>query len=147
MSTRTKSAATNSSVKKGPPVTATRVRVLQNDLKMAKDQLALALKEKAEVVDELKEARKIAGEANEKLSEVVAGQKRAEEASKMEKIRVTETARKKEGLWNKEMENLRAQHTSDADAFLSAAQEVMFWSFSDKVLRILNIKIHIIKIQ
>ncbi|KAL9684364.1 hypothetical protein QQ045_021800 [Rhodiola kirilowii] len=120
MSTRTKSAATNSSVKKGSPVTATRVRVLQEDLKMAKDQLALALKEKAEVVDELKEARKIAGEANEKLSESVVGQKRAEEASEMEKIRVTETARKKEGLWNKEMENLRAQHTSDADAILSA---------------------------
>ncbi|KAL9680982.1 hypothetical protein QQ045_012763 [Rhodiola kirilowii] len=51
---------------------------LQEDLKKAKEQLALLENEKAAAVSEFKEAKRIADAANEKLSEALVAQKRAE---------------------------------------------------------------------
>ncbi|CAM8962445.1 unnamed protein product [Rhodiola kirilowii] len=105
---------------------------LQEDLKKARDELAAVEKEKAVVVDELKEARRSAGETNEKLVEAQAGQKRAEETSEIEKFRAIEieqagidAADKKQDEWNKKMEDMKIQHASDVDALLSATQELL----------------------
>ncbi|KZV41085.1 hypothetical protein F511_14061 [Dorcoceras hygrometricum] len=59
----------------------------QEDLKKAKETLGLLEKEKEKFLDELKEAHKLADEANEKLREAVLAQKRAEENSEIENLK------------------------------------------------------------
>ncbi|CAM8941403.1 unnamed protein product [Rhodiola kirilowii] len=104
---------------------------LQEDLKKAKEQLALLENEKAAAVSELKEAKRIADAANEKLSEALVAQKRAEEDSEIEKFRAleieqvgTEITQKKEEEWMKEIETIRSQHTIDVEALLSTTLEL-----------------------
>lgn len=103
----------------------------QEDLKKAKEQLVAAEKEKAQAINELKEAQKSAEEANEKLREALVAQKRAEEDSEIEKFRAVEmeqagieAAQKKEDEWQREVESVRSQHALDVAALLSATQEL-----------------------
>ncbi|KAE8077506.1 hypothetical protein FH972_016065 [Carpinus fangiana] len=107
------------------------LNIVQEDLKKAKEQIALAEKEKVKAIDELKEAQRVAEEANEKLREALVAQKRAEDDSEVEKFRAVEleqagieAAQKKEGEWLKELENVRNQHALDVAALLSATQEL-----------------------
>lgn len=88
-------------------------------------------KEKAQALDELNEAKKLAEEANEKLREALVAQKRAEENSEIEKFRAVEmeqagieAAQKKEDEWQSELEAVRSQHALDVAALLSATQEL-----------------------
>ncbi|XP_073140807.1 WEB family protein At3g02930, chloroplastic-like [Henckelia pumila] len=103
----------------------------QEDLKKAKETLGLLEKEKEKFLDELKEAHKLADEANERLREALLAQKRAEEDSEIEKFRAVEmeqagieAAQKKEDEWQKELEAIRNQHASDVAALLSATEEL-----------------------
>ncbi|KAK8660336.1 hypothetical protein V6N13_051264 [Hibiscus sabdariffa] len=103
----------------------------QEDLKKAKEQIALIEKEKAQAIDELKEAQKTAEEANEKLREAVVAQKRAEESSEIEKFRAVEleqagidAARKKDEERDKEIESVKNQHALDVAALLSTIEEL-----------------------
>ncbi|XP_065852191.1 WEB family protein At5g16730, chloroplastic-like [Euphorbia lathyris] len=105
--------------------------LLQEDLKKAKEQISLIEKEKALAIDELKQAQKVAEEANEKLQEALVAQKRAEENSEIEKFRAVEleqagieTVQKKEDEWQKELEDVRNQHAVDVAALLSTTQEL-----------------------
>ena len=107
------------------------LNIVQEDLKKAKEQIALAEKEKVKAIDELKEAQRVAEEANEKLREALVAQKRAEDDSEVEKFRAVEleqagieAAQKKEGEWQKELEDVRNQHALDVAALLSATQEL-----------------------
>ncbi|XVF56590.1 hypothetical protein PTKIN_Ptkin06aG0133300 [Pterospermum kingtungense] len=104
---------------------------VQEDLKKAKEQILLIEKEKAQAIDELKEAQKAAEEANEKLQEALVAQKRAEESSEIEKFRAVEleqagieAAQKKDDEWQKEIDSVRNQHALDVAALLSATQEL-----------------------
>ncbi|XP_011012023.1 PREDICTED: WEB family protein At3g02930, chloroplastic-like [Populus euphratica] len=104
---------------------------LQEDLKKTKEQLELIEKEKAQAIDELKQAKKAAEDANEKLQEAMVAQKRAEEDSEIEKFRAVEleqagieAAQKKEEEWQKELEDVRSQHALDVTALLSTTQEL-----------------------
>ncbi|KAK8593831.1 hypothetical protein V6N13_042600 [Hibiscus sabdariffa] len=104
---------------------------IQEDLKKAKEQKSLIEKEKAQAIDELKEAQKAADEANEKLREALVAQKRAEESSEIEKFRAVEleqagieASQKKDEEWQKEIESLRNQHALDLAALLSSTQEL-----------------------
>ncbi|XP_031277106.1 WEB family protein At3g02930, chloroplastic-like [Pistacia vera] len=103
----------------------------QEDLKKAKDQIALIEKEKVQAIEELKEAQRVADEVNEKLREAVVAQKRAEEDSEIEKFRAVEmeqagieAAQKKEEEWQKEIEAVRNQHALDVAALLSTTEEL-----------------------
>ncbi|XP_021656601.2 WEB family protein At3g02930, chloroplastic [Hevea brasiliensis] len=105
--------------------------LLQEDLKKAKEQIGLIEKEKAQAIDELKQAQKGAEEANEKLQEALVAQRRAEENSEIEKFRAVEleqagidAAQKKEEEWQKELETVRNQHALDVAALLSTTQEL-----------------------
>ncbi|KAF5450636.1 hypothetical protein F2P56_030968 [Juglans regia] len=107
------------------------LNVFQEDLKKAKEQIALVEKEKAKAVDELKEAQRVAEEANERLREALAAQKRAEEDSEIEKFRAVEleqagieAAQKKEDEWRRELETVRNQHALDVAALLSTTQDL-----------------------
>ncbi|XP_068650028.1 WEB family protein At3g02930, chloroplastic-like [Aristolochia californica] len=104
---------------------------VQEDLKKAKERLASIEKEKARVLEELKEVKCLAEEANEKLSEALVAQKRAEESSEIEKFRADEleqagieAAQKREEEWQKELDSVRSQHAVDVAALLSATQEI-----------------------
>uniref|UniRef100_A0A7N0UYV4 Uncharacterized protein n=1 Tax=Kalanchoe fedtschenkoi TaxID=63787 RepID=A0A7N0UYV4_KALFE len=103
----------------------------EEDLKRAKEQLALLEKEKAQAITELQEAQKLADAANEKLSEALVAQKRAEEDSEIEKFRAleieqvgVEITQKKEEEWMKEIETIKSQHAIDVAALLSTTQEL-----------------------
>ncbi|KAF8379078.1 hypothetical protein HHK36_028505 [Tetracentron sinense] len=104
--------------------------VVQEDLNKSKEQLASVEKEKAEVLEELKEAKRLAEEANEKLGEALVAQKRAEDSSEIEKFRADEleqagieATQKREEEWQKELEAIRNQHAVDVSALLSTTQE------------------------
>lgn len=107
------------------------LNLAQEDLKKAKEKLVSVEKEKAQALDELNEAKKLAEEANEKLREALVAQKRAEENSEIEKFRAVEmeqagieAAQKKEDEWQSELEAVRSQHALDVAALLSATQEL-----------------------
>ncbi|XP_057750155.1 WEB family protein At3g02930, chloroplastic-like [Arachis stenosperma] len=107
------------------------LNLVQEDLKKAKEQLIHAEKEKLKVINELKEAQRLAEEANEKLREALVAQKRAEEESEIEKFRAVEleqagieSAQKKEEEWQKEIENVKSQHALDVAALLSTTEEL-----------------------
>lgn len=107
------------------------LNIVQEDLKKAKEKLVSLEKEKLQALEELKEAKSLADEVNEKLSEAVVAQKRAEEDSEIEKFRAVEmeqagieAAQKKEEEWQKELEAVRNQHALDVSALLSATQEL-----------------------
>ncbi|XP_050221640.1 WEB family protein At5g16730, chloroplastic isoform X2 [Mercurialis annua] len=119
-----------SRVVKGSELQA-QLNAVQEDLKKAKEQIALIEKEKELAIDELKQAQKVADEANEKLQEALVAQKRAEDDSEVEKFRAVESeqagieaAQKKEDEWQKELESVKNQHALDVDALLSATQEL-----------------------
>uniref|UniRef100_A0A7N0ZTJ4 Uncharacterized protein n=2 Tax=Kalanchoe fedtschenkoi TaxID=63787 RepID=A0A7N0ZTJ4_KALFE len=104
---------------------------LQENLKRTKLQLALLEKEKALAFTELKEAQRLAEAANEKLSEALMAQKRAEEDSEIEKFRALEIeqigieiTQKKEEEWMKEIEIIKNQHDIDVAALLSTTHEL-----------------------
>ncbi|KAK8532199.1 hypothetical protein V6N13_131534 [Hibiscus sabdariffa] len=104
---------------------------VQEDLKRAKEHISLIEKEKAQAIDELKEAQKAAEEANEKLREALVAQKRAEESLEIEKFRMfelemagIEASQKKDEEWRNEIEYIRNQHASDAAALCSAIREL-----------------------
>ncbi|XP_057535135.1 WEB family protein At3g02930, chloroplastic-like isoform X2 [Amaranthus tricolor] len=103
----------------------------QDDLKKAKETLLLYEKEKNQALNELKDAKKQADEANEKLQEALVAQKRAEDTSEIEKFRAVEleqagieAAQKKDEEWKKELEALRSQNAADKTALLAAAEEL-----------------------
>ncbi|XP_062119715.1 WEB family protein At5g16730, chloroplastic-like [Humulus lupulus] len=116
---------------KGSSELQNNLNAAQEDLKKAKEQIALAEKEKTKAINELKEAQKVAEEANEKLKEALVAQKRAEENSEIEKFRAVEleqagieATQKKEDEWHKEIESVRSQHAVDVAALLSTTQEL-----------------------
>ncbi|KAH9625023.1 hypothetical protein KSS87_008090 [Heliosperma pusillum] len=108
------------------------LQAAQDDLKKAKEKLALSEKEKGQALNDLKEAKKIADEANEKLQQALVAQKRAEESSEIENFRAVEleqaaidASQKKEEEWKKELESLRSQLLSDDKAsFVNAKEEL-----------------------
>ncbi|KAK4362780.1 hypothetical protein RND71_018021 [Anisodus tanguticus] len=107
------------------------LNVVHEDLKKAKEKLALAEKEKEKALEEVKESQKLVEEANEKLREAMVAQKRAEENSEIEKFRAVEmeqagieASQKKEEEWQKELEAVKNQHASDVAALLSATEEL-----------------------
>ncbi|URE00757.1 protein transport protein-related [Musa troglodytarum] len=109
----------------------TQLSAAQEDLKKAKEHLASVEKEKSQILEELKSAKKSAGEANDKLQDALVAQRIAEEASEIDKFRADEleqagidAAQKKEEEWEKELEIVRNQHALDVAALLSTTQEL-----------------------
>ncbi|KAK1366335.1 WEB family protein, chloroplastic [Heracleum sosnowskyi] len=107
------------------------LNVVQEDLKKAKEKLAEVEKEKTQALDELKEAQRFAEEANEKLTTALVAQKRAEEESEIEKFHALEmeqvdigASQKKKEEQDKEIEDLRNQHSVDISALLSTTHEL-----------------------
>ncbi|TYG47841.1 hypothetical protein ES288_D11G374300v1 [Gossypium darwinii] len=106
------------------------LNLVQEDLKKAEEKISLIEKEKAQAIDELKEAQKVAEEANAKLREALVARKQAEESSEIEKFRSveleqvgTEAAQKKDEEWL-EIESVRNQHALDLAVLASTTYEL-----------------------
>ncbi|KAK1325752.1 WEB family protein [Acorus calamus] len=104
---------------------------LQEDLKRAKEKIASVEQEKAQSLEELKDVKRLADEANEKLNEALAAQKRAEDSSEIEKFRAVEleqagieASQLREERWQKELESVRSQQAIDIAALISSTEEL-----------------------
>ncbi|KAF3788449.1 putative WEB family protein [Nymphaea thermarum] len=103
----------------------------QVDLKKATDQLMVAEDAKSRALDELREMKKMAEEANSRLTEALFAQRRAEEISEVERFRVDEleqanieVAQKRDEAWQFEIEAVQKQRSLDAAALLVAREEL-----------------------
>ncbi|KAF5193064.1 Web family protein [Thalictrum thalictroides] len=104
---------------------------VQEDLKKTKELLANVEKEKEKALAELKEAKKLAEEASDKVGEALVAQKRAEETVEIEKFRADEleqvgieATQKREDEWLKKIDDVRNQHAMDVSALLSTTEEL-----------------------
>ncbi|KAI0489194.1 hypothetical protein KFK09_029036 [Dendrobium nobile] len=104
---------------------------VQEDLKKAKEQIAFQEIDRANVLEELSDAKKAVVKVSEKLGEALLALKKAEESSELEKFRTEElkqaaieAARKREEKWHKELEDIRNQRAVDVSTLLSATQEL-----------------------
>ncbi|KAJ8497361.1 hypothetical protein OPV22_007913 [Ensete ventricosum] len=105
--------------------------VTENDLKKAREQLASIEQEKIRAIDELKEAKRLTNDANEKLQVAITAKKMAEETLEIEKFRAdeleqanVEAAQKWEEDHRKELESIRNQHALGASTLLSVTREL-----------------------
>ncbi|XP_074269027.1 WEB family protein At3g02930, chloroplastic-like [Silene latifolia] len=96
-----------------PSELQSQLQAAQDDLKKAKEKLILSEKEKIQAINDLKDAKKLADEANEKLQRALVAQKQAEESSEIDKFRALEleqagieTAQNNEE-WKKHLEELK----------------------------------------
>ncbi|URD75499.1 protein transport protein-related [Musa troglodytarum] len=108
-----------------------RLDVAEDDLKKAREQLASVEQEKMRAIGELKEAKRLTNDANEKLQEAITAKKMAEETLEIEKFRAdeleqanVEAAQKREEDHQKELESIRNQHALGASTLLSVTQEL-----------------------
>ncbi|XP_074572604.1 WEB family protein At3g02930, chloroplastic-like [Curcuma longa] len=104
---------------------------IQDELKKAKERLASVEKEKIQIIEELKYARRCANEANDKLQDALVAQRIAEEASEIDKFRADEleqagidAALKKEEELQKELDIVQNQHAMDVAALLATTKDL-----------------------
>ncbi|XP_020093838.1 WEB family protein At5g16730, chloroplastic-like [Ananas comosus] len=107
------------------------LNAVQDDLKKAKERTAAIEKEKIRVLEDLKNAIKIADEANEKLEQALAAQKEAEEAAEIEKFHAVEletagieVAKRKEEEWSRKLETTQKQLSAETEALSSRTKEL-----------------------
>uniref|UniRef100_A0A6V7QZ30 Uncharacterized protein n=1 Tax=Ananas comosus var. bracteatus TaxID=296719 RepID=A0A6V7QZ30_ANACO len=114
-----------------PSELQTQLNAVQDDLKKAKERTAAIEKEKIRVLEDLKNAIKIADEANEKLEQALAAQKEAEEAAEIEKFHAVEletagieVAKRKEEEWSRKLETTQKQLSAETEALSSRTKEL-----------------------
>lgn len=107
------------------------VTVAQEDLKKAREKLEGIEKDKAGVIEDLKDARRMIEETNEKFEEALSAKRRAEEAWEIEKFRAIEleqssidSMQKKEDEWRKKLEITQKQHSQDIAALVLTNKEL-----------------------
>ncbi|KAF3335998.1 WEB family protein [Carex littledalei] len=107
------------------------VTVAQENLKKAREKLEGIEKEKAGVIEDLKDARRMIEETNEKFEEALSAKRRAEEAWEIEKFRAVEleqssidSMQKKEDEWRKKLEITQKQHSQDIAALVLTNKEL-----------------------
>ncbi|CAN6895668.1 unnamed protein product [Brassica oleracea] len=109
--------------------TQPRLIQIKEDLRKANELIASLENEKAKALDELKQVRRDAEEASEKLEEALKAQIKAEENFEIQKFEAVEAGieavQRKEEEMKKEIENVKKQHASEASsALLSATREL-----------------------
>lgn len=107
------------------------VTVAQEDLKKAREKLEGIEKDKAGVIEDLKDARRMIEETNEKFEEALSAKRRAEEAWEIEKFRAIEleqssidSMQKMEDEWRKKLEITQKQHSQDIAALVLTNKEL-----------------------
>ncbi|WOL09532.1 WEB family protein [Canna indica] len=109
----------------------TQLSAVQEELEKAKERQACVEKEKSQILEEIKSAKRSADEANGKIQDALVARRIAEEASEIDKFRAVEleqaaieAAQHREEEWQKEVEIVRNQHATDVAALLATTQEL-----------------------
>ncbi|RWW79570.1 hypothetical protein BHE74_00012131 [Ensete ventricosum] len=107
------------------------LNLAQEDLKKSNERLVSAKAEKTHILEELKEAKKLADEASERLKENLAAQERAEEDLEAYKIHASDSeqdnirsAQKREEEWRTKLEIVENQHALNVAKLLSTTEEL-----------------------
>ncbi|KAL6641519.1 hypothetical protein ACP70R_019700 [Stipagrostis hirtigluma subsp. patula] len=104
---------------------------VQEELNNARAHLAAIEQDKAQALEDLAVAKRLADEASGKLEESLAARRRAEEALELERFKATEIeqsgielAQRKDEEWRRKYDNLRKRHAEDVAALIAAAKEL-----------------------
>ncbi|KAF8049182.1 hypothetical protein N665_2279s0004 [Sinapis alba] len=113
---------------KGSELQQPRLIQIKEDLRKANELISSLENEKAKALAELKQVRKEAEEASDKLEEALKAQRKAEESFEIEKFEAVEAGieavQRKEEEMKKELENVKNNHASDSSALLLATREL-----------------------
>ncbi|CAL9102498.1 unnamed protein product [Musa acuminata var. zebrina] len=107
------------------------LNVAREDFKKSNERLVSAKAEKTHILEELKEAKRLADEASERLKENLSAQERAEEDLEAYKIRASNleqdkirSAQKREEEWRTKLEIVENQHALNVAKLLSTTEEL-----------------------
>lgn len=107
------------------------LNLAQEELKKVKERLPFIEKEKENALEEVSEARQLANDATNKLSEALEALRKADEDTEIERFRSIEleqagieAAQQSEDAWEKKIECVRNQHAVDISALLKTTEEL-----------------------
>ncbi|CAL9161609.1 unnamed protein product, partial [Musa hybrid cultivar] len=107
------------------------LNLAREDFKKSNERLVSAKAEKTHILEELKEAKRLADEASERLKENLSAQERAEEDLEAYKIRASNleqdkirSAQKREEEWRTKLEIVENQHALNVAKLLSTTEKL-----------------------
>ncbi|RCV43618.1 hypothetical protein SETIT_9G308400v2 [Setaria italica] len=105
--------------------------LVQEELKSARERLAYVDNERAQVLEDMALARRLAADASGKLEESLAARRRAEEALELERFESTEreqsaidATRRVEDEWRRKYDNIKKRHAEDVASLIAATREL-----------------------
>ncbi|CAD6212190.1 unnamed protein product [Miscanthus lutarioriparius] len=105
--------------------------LVQEDLRNARDHLASIENDRAQILEDLAVANRLAADANGKLEDSLLAQRRAEEALELERFKSTEReqsamdlAQRTEDEWRRKYDSVRKRHAEDVASLIATAREL-----------------------
>ncbi|RLN16615.1 hypothetical protein C2845_PM02G18880 [Panicum miliaceum] len=107
------------------------LRLVQEDLRNARERLASVENDKAQILEDLALARRLADDARGKLEESLAARRTAEEALELERFKSTEReqtavdlAHRTEDEWRRKYDSIKRRHAEDVVSLVAATREL-----------------------
>nr|CAB3495153.1 unnamed protein product [Digitaria exilis] len=105
--------------------------LVQEELRAAREHVAAIESDKAQIIEELALARRLAADATGKLEETEAAKRRAEEALELERFKSTEReqsaidlAHRTDNEWRRKYDNVKRRHAEDVASLIAATREL-----------------------
>nr|CAB3500052.1 unnamed protein product [Digitaria exilis] len=104
---------------------------VQEELRAAREHVAAIESDKAQILEDLALARRLAAEATGKLEEAAAAQRSAEEVLELERFKSTEReqsaidlAHRTDEEWRRKYDNVKRRHAEDVASLIAATREL-----------------------
>ncbi|OQU92063.1 WEB family protein At3g02930, chloroplastic isoform X1 [Sorghum bicolor] len=105
--------------------------LVQEDLRTAREHLASIENDRAQILEDLAVAKRLAADAHGKLEDSLLAQRRAEEALELERFKSTEReqsaidlAQRTEGEWRRKYDSVAHRHAEDVASLVATAREL-----------------------
>ncbi|XP_066376176.1 WEB family protein At3g02930, chloroplastic-like [Miscanthus floridulus] len=105
--------------------------LVQEDLRNAREHLASIENDRAQILEDLAVAKRLAADAHGKLEDSLLAQRRAEEALELERFKSTEReqsaidlAQRTEDEWRRKYDSVRRRHAEDVASLIATAREL-----------------------
>lgn len=105
--------------------------LVQEELRSARERLASVENERAQILEDMALARRLAADASGKLEESLEARRRAEEALELERFESTEReqsaiddARRAEDEWRRKYDSIKRRHAEDVASLIAATREL-----------------------
>ena len=105
--------------------------LVQEDLRNVRERLAAVENDKAQILEDLALARRLADDARGELEESLAARRRAEEALELERFKSTEReqaaadlAHRTEDEWRRKCDGVKRRHAEDVASLIAATREL-----------------------